>query len=142
MKAAFEKQSVTAEMADKMIAAAAVKATEMGIPMVIAVVDESGVLKAYQRMDGAALLSVEIAQNKAWTAAAFGIATHDFHEFIKSDAQLANGIVHTPRFAAYGGGYPIKIGDTTIGGIGLSGGHYTNDMECAQAGLAALDFEE
>jgi len=61
----FEKASVTSELAHRIIAAAEIKAAELGVPMVVAVCDESGVLKAFSRMDGAALLSVQIEQDKA-----------------------------------------------------------------------------
>lgn len=139
MEKSWGKQSITAELAEQLVQAAAAKAKEIGVPMVIAVVDESGILKAYQRMDGAPLLSVDIAQNKAWTSAAFGMATHDLFDFIKNDPPLTNGIVHTPRFTAFGGGFPLKQGDAMIGAIGLSGGHYTQDMECARAALAVFE---
>jgi len=131
----YEKLSITAELAGEMISAAAKKATEIGVPMVIAVVDESGVLKAFHRMDGAALLSVDIAQNKAYTAVSFGMATDAWFEFIKNDPPLNTGIVHTPRLVVFGGGYPIIVDGKVIGGIGCSGGHYSQDMVCAQAGL-------
>jgi len=68
----FEKASVTSELAHRIIAAAEIKAAELGVPMVVAVCDESGVLKAFSRMDGAALLSVQITQDKAYTVAAIG----------------------------------------------------------------------
>jgi uncharacterized protein GlcG (DUF336 family) len=61
MSQVFEKASVSTESAHRMIAAAEAKAREIGVPMVIAVCDESGVLKAFSRMDGAALLSVQVA---------------------------------------------------------------------------------
>ena len=89
-------------------------------------------------MDGAALLSVQIAQDKAYTAIAFGMATHEWFDFIKDDAPLLHGIVKTDRLIVFGGGYPMKIDGAVVGGIGVSGGHYKHDMEVAQAGLAAL----
>jgi uncharacterized protein GlcG (DUF336 family) len=117
---------VTAELARAMIDAAQRKAAEMGHPFVIAVVDESGILKAFIRMDGAALLSVQIAQDKAYTAAGFGLATHGWHDFVKDDPPLAMGAAPgIDRLVVFGGGYPIKIGDAIVGGIGVSGGHYT-----------------
>ncbi len=137
MRETFEKFSITAELAQTMVNAAAAKAEEIGVPMVIAVVDDSGILKAFLRMDGAKLLSVDIAQNKAWTAASFGIPTDQWHEFIKDDAPLRAGIPHTPRLVVFGGGYPILVNDRVVGGIGCSGGHYNQDMVCAQAGLSA-----
>jgi uncharacterized protein GlcG (DUF336 family) len=137
--ATFERSSVTAELARAMIGAAERKAAEMGHPFVIAVVDESGVLKAFSRMDGAALLSVQIAQDKAYTAAGFGLSTDGWHDFVKDDPPLAMGAAPgIDRLVVFGGGYPIKIGDAIVGAIGVSGGHYTQDMEVAQAGLSAV----
>jgi len=139
MSETFEKTSISTELARRMIAAAEAKASEMGTPMVIAVCDESGVLKAFSRMDGAALLSVQIAQDKAYTSVGFGLPTDGWHEFIKDDPPLAAGAVGgIERLVVFGGGYPIKLGDTIIGAIGVSGGHYSQDMEVAQAGLAVL----
>ncbi|HUO73309.1 MAG TPA: heme-binding protein [Solirubrobacteraceae bacterium] len=139
MSDVFEKASVSTELAHRVVAAAEAKATEIGVPMVIAVCDESGVLKALSRMDGAALLSVQIAQDKAYTAAGFGLPSHSWHDFIKDDAPLAAGAVGgIDRLVIFGGGFPITIGDRVVGAIGVSGGHYSQDMDVAQAGLAAI----
>ena len=135
----FEKTSISTDLAHRVIAAAETKAAEIGVPMNIAVCDESGVLKAFSRMDGAALLSVQIAQDKAYTAIGFGMPTESWHDFIKDDPPLAAGAVGgIERLVIFGGGYPIKVGDQVVGAVGVSGGHYTQDMEVAQAGLAAL----
>src|SRR5437660_8356106 len=136
MAAVFDKKSVGSSLAHRMIAAAEDKAAAMGHPFVIAIVDESGVLKALSRMDGAALLSVQIAQDKAYTAAGFGLATDQWHDFIKNDPPLAAGATAgISRLVIFGGGYPIKAGDQVAGAIGVSGGHYSQDMEVARAGL-------
>ena len=113
-------QTITEEAAHKMIAAAKKKAQELKKAMVIAICDEAGNLKAFSRMDGAPLLSVQIAQDKAYTAISFGIATHQWFEFIKNDPPLLHGIVHTPRLIVFGGG------------------HYSEDMQCAEEALKAL----
>lgn len=135
----FEKASVSSELAHRIITAAEAKATELGTPMVIAVCDESGVLKAFSRMDGAALLSVQIAQDKAYTAVGFGMSTDAWHPFIKDDPPLSDGAVGgIDRLVIFGGGYPITAGDRIVGAVGVSGGHYTQDMEVAQAGIAAV----
>ena len=135
----FSKASISTELAHRMIAAAEDQAREVGVPMNIAVVDESGVLKAFSRMDGAALLSVQIAQDKAYTAAGFGLSTDGWYDFIKDDAPLALGATDgIDRLVVFGGGFPIKIGDAIVGAIGVSGGHYTQDMKVAEAGLAVL----
>ncbi len=141
MSKTFTKQSLLSEAARAILSGAAAKAQEMGQPMSIAIVDEAGELKAFERMDGAAMISVEIAQNKAWTAVSFGIATHEWWDFIKGDEPLLHGIVHHPRLVIFGGGYSIKVDGQVVGGIGVSGGHYTQDMEVATAGLAAVGLE-
>ena len=133
-----ERKSISSEAAQRVVRAAEAKAAEMGVPMVIAVVDDSGTLKAFSRMDAAALLSVEIAQDKAYTSVAFGIPTDAWFDFIKNDPPLLHGITKVPRLMVFGGGYPLKVGDAMVGGIGVSGGHYEQDMQVAQAGLAAL----
>jgi uncharacterized protein GlcG (DUF336 family) len=135
----FQKSSITLEAAERMIQAAEAKSREMGKAMCIAVCDEDGTLKAFRRMDGAALLSVQIAQDKAYTAISFGgLATHEWFDFIKNDPPLLEGIVKTDRLIIFGGGYAIKTDAGIIGGIGVSGGHYSEDMQVALAGLEAI----
>ncbi|MES2537017.1 MAG: heme-binding protein [Pseudomonadota bacterium] len=134
--------SIDAETAQKAINAARDKAIAMKVPMSIAIADAAGHTKAFMRMDGASLISLQISQDKAYTAAAGGLATHKWHEFIKEDGPLINGIVHTPRFIIFGGGYPIVENGQIIGSIGVSGGHYEQDMECARAGLSAVGSPE
>jgi uncharacterized protein GlcG (DUF336 family) len=133
------RHTITQAACDRLIEAATAKAQEIDVPMVISVVDESGTLKAFRRMDGAALLSVEIATNKAYTSVSFGIPTHGWFDFIKADPPLLHGIVHTPRLVVFGGGYPVMVDGNVIGGIGVSGGHYEQDMVVAEAALAALN---
>ena len=132
------KHSIDSETAEKALAAAAKKAAELNLRMCIAVCDESGDLKAFARMDGAPKLSIQISQDKAYTAASFSMPTHAWFDFIKDDPPLLYGITHTPRLTVFGGGFPIKLKGEVVGAIGLSGGHYTQDMECARAALAAI----
>ena len=135
----FPKPSISTDRAHRIVAAAEAKAAEMGIPFVIAVVDESGVLKAFSRMDGAELLSVQVAQDKAYTAVGFGMPTDAWHDFIKDDAPLADGApTGIDRLVIFGGGYPIQVDGQVVGAIGVSGGHYSQDQQVAEAGLEAL----
>ena len=138
MPTSFDKTSITLEAAQQAVAAAAAKAEEIGVPMAIAVVDPDGTLKTFSRMDGAALLAVRIAQQKAWTAISFGLPTLGLWEFIKEDPPLLHSLPHQEDMILFGGGSPINVDGKMIGGIGVSGGHYTQDQECADAGLAAL----
>jgi uncharacterized protein GlcG (DUF336 family) len=138
MLTSFERKSITLETAQSVINAAAQKAREIDVPMAIAVVDPDGTLKAFSRMDGAALLVVRIAQQKAWTAISFGLPTHGLWEFIKDDPPLLHSLPHQEDMILFGGGYPIRIDGQIIGGVGVSGGHYSQDQQCAEAGLAAI----
>jgi uncharacterized protein GlcG (DUF336 family) len=119
-----------------LIEGAAAKAREIGVPMCIAVVDESGTLIAFERMDGGKVTSVTIAQDKAFTAAAARKATHDYNA-ANVPGNLAFGI-HTEvggRLSTVGGGLPVMVDGEVVGGIGLSSGTPQQDMDCAQAGI-------
>jgi uncharacterized protein GlcG (DUF336 family) len=135
------KHSIDSETAEKAVAAAAKKAAELNLRMCIAVCDESGDLKAFTRMDGAPKLSIGISQDKAFTAVSYAMPTHAWFDFIKDDPPLLHGITHTPRLVVFGGGFPIRLKGEMVGGIGISGGHYSHDMECARAALAAIGAE-
>jgi len=131
----IQKNSISSDLAQRMVEAAVAKATALGVPENVAVLDDGGNLKAFARMDGAPILSIEIAQNKAYTAL-FGLATQDFFNYIQTDPSLLAGIPQLARVAAYGGGFPIRIDGAIVGAIGVSGGTVLNDVDCAQAGLA------
>ena len=94
-------------------------------------------LKAFARMDGAPILSIEISQRKAHTAL-FGLATQDSFKYIQTDPSLLIGVPQLARVAAYGGGLPIEVDGAIVGAIGVSGGAVQNDIDCAEAGLAAI----
>jgi len=136
-----QRPSVGAALARRIIDGAVVHAEEAGGAFTIAVVDESGVLKALHRMDGAPLVSVQVSQDKAYTAIGFGIPTHGWHEFIKDDPPLAAGApTGIDRLVIFGGGYPIVHDGAVVGGVGVSGGHYSQDMAVAEAGLRSVGY--
>ncbi len=131
--------SISAAAATALLDGAEAKARSLGMTIAIAVVDESGVLKAFRRMDGAALVAVGASQKKALCAVGFGLATgKPWHDFIKDDPILASGAHELPDFILLGGGVPIRVGGALVGAVGVSGGHYAQDEACALAGLAAL----
>jgi len=134
MSKTYEKHAITAEFAQQLVEAAVAKARELKVPQCVAIVDDGGNLKAFVRMDGAALIPIEIAQSKAYTAL-FGFPTHEFFNFIKGEPSLVAGIPSRARVAAFGGGYPIKIDGDIVGAIGVSGGSVEQDMQCAEAAL-------
>lgn len=138
MAKTLTKTTISSEAATALLDHAEAEARAIGVPMCIAVCDEGGVLKAFRRMDGAALLSVDIAQDKAFTAVSFSMPSHAWFDFIKDDPPLLHGIVKTPRLVVFGGGYPVTVDGAVVGGIGVSGGHYEQDMKVAEAALAGL----
>lgn len=120
--------------------AALAKATEIGVPVNVSVCDAGGNQLAFARMDGAALLSAGIAQDKAYTVVAFlGIPTDQWFAMIKDAPALREGIVHRDRLVIFGGGVPLQVGGALVGGIGVSGGSAEQDEEIATAGAAALE---
>jgi len=139
LKTTVESKNISLALAQKMVEAALVKAEELAIPFSITIVDRTGNLKAFAAMDGAPVLSLEVAQNKAFSAATYNRATHEWYDRIKDDPPLLHGLVHTERLVIFGGGYPIKINDELIGGIGVSGGHYSHDMQVCEAALEILN---
>ncbi len=139
MAATMSKQTISAEGAQQVMSAAIAKANELGVPMSIAVVDDSGQLKAFLRMDGAIFPSVTVAQDKAYTASGFGLPTIQWYDAIKDDPRLLHGIGSISRFTMLGGGHPIVSDGAVIGAIGVSGGSYQQDAEVAQAGADALE---
>src|SRR5260370_38107573 len=111
----------------------------MGHPFVVAMVDDSGVLKAFSRMDGAPLLSVQVAQDKAYSAVGFGMATDAWHDFVKDDPPLAMGAAPgIDRLIVFGGGNPVKVGEEVCGGSSVRGGPLRPGTGGSRAALAAF----
>src|ERR1700757_3756444 len=134
----IRKHSISHELAQKMVDKAVAKAREIGVSENVAILDDGGNLKAFSRMDGAPLPTIEMAQNKAYTAL-LGVSTQDFFNFIQSDPSLLAGIPTLSRMAAWGGGFPIKVKGEVVGAIGVSGAPTVqNDVDCARAALALV----
>src|SRR5947209_4450433 len=130
---------ITLEDARRVIAAAEAKASEIGQPMNIAVVDSGGNLVAHVRMDNAWIGSVDISINKAWTARAFDISTKELAELSQSGDQFFG--IHASnhgRVMIFAGGVPLKKGNQVIGAIGVSGGMGKQDQAVAEAGATAF----
>jgi uncharacterized protein GlcG (DUF336 family) len=124
--------------AQSVLDAALARAHAMGIPMSIAVVDQGGALVAFARMDGAAFASVDLAIDKAHSAAGFGYSTEGFFELIKDDPSLLHGLTAHGRLALFAGGAPIVVESALVGAVGVSGGRGVDDVEVIQAALGAL----
>lgn len=124
--------------ANAAISAGLAKARDMGLSVSIAVTDPAGTLTAFQRMEGASVLSADIAVRKAYTASTSGFSTGAFFDFIKTDPALLHGMTNVPNFAVFGGGELVVLEDGVIGAVGVSGAHYTEDEIIAKAAIAAV----
>ena len=129
---------ISADAAASAVRAAVAEAESLGIRINVAVTDAQGVLAAFLRMPGAFLHSVDIAIDKAYTAASFGFPTSQWQAILAQEEALRIGMPHRPRLVVFGGGLPIKEDNALIGGIGVSGGSAEQDEQCARAGLAAI----
>ena len=130
---------VSLSAAQQVVEAARKKAEEIDVPMNIAVVDAGNNLTAFARMDGAWLGSIDIAQNKAYTARSFDMSTKDLAPLCQPNQPLFG--IHASnqgQLIIFAGGIPLMSGDDVIGAIGVSGGSVEQDHEVAEAGVAAF----
>lgn len=137
MQVAIQSPGISAEAAAMAVQAAVAHAEANGWKINAAVVDRGGNLMAFLRMPGAFIHSIEIAIDKAYTAASFGFSTKDWMPAIGHDEGMKFGFSARPRLIVFGGGLPIGQGNW-IGGIGVSGASEAQDEECARVGLAAI----
>lgn len=120
-----------------MMQAATQKATEMGQPQCIVIVDASAVDLAVLRMRGARVLSLASARAKARTAASTGRPSASLPEGVG----LAIGLATDGAMTGLPGGLPIRVGGALVGGIGVGSGSGDQDIAVARAALAAIDAE-
>ena len=127
------------EAAAAAVAAAVRHAEESKLRINVAVVDAGGNLAAFLRMPGAFLHSIDIAIDKAYTAAGFGFPTGAWTGALEShSAAVREGLPRRPRMVCFGGGLPVRYEGRLVGGIGVSGGSEEEDEACARAGLSAI----
>ena len=132
-------QSLSLEDAKRVIAAGEAKASEIGSPSNIAVVDAGGNLVAHVRMDDAWIGSIDISINKAFTSRAFDIATLDLAEKAAPDGPFFG--IHASnkgRVMIFAGGLPLKKANKVIGAVGVSGGTGEQDQSVAEAAAQGL----
>lgn len=129
--------SVSLAQAKRILGGAERRAREIGVPVYVVVVDVCGDVKAARRMDGNSPAALTLAPLKARTANAFRTPTATLAERVAGDpARLAS--FTTAGFTLLGGGVPITEGDVVIGAVGVGGGSPEQDVDVAEAGLAAL----
>lgn len=132
---------ITLDQANKVIAAARKRAVKIKVPMNIAVVDEGNNLTAFAKMDGAWQGSINISQNKAYSARAFDMSTKDLGAASLPDGPLFG--IHASnhgQIIIFAGGIPLVDGEgKVVGAIGVSGGSVEQDQDVAEAGVAAFN---
>ena len=120
-----------------LIDAARARAEAIGVPMCIAITDESGNLTAFERMDGGKVTSVTIAIDKSYTASAAKKATHEYGAASQPGAP-AYGINSAigGRLSVVAGGLPVIVKGSVVGGIGVSSGTPAQDLDVAQTSIS------
>ncbi|HOY02540.1 heme-binding protein [Zoogloea sp.] len=138
---AVTQQVISAAAVSVALEAAIARAESIGVRINVAVADSGGNLAGFLRMPGAFLQSIDIAIDKAYTAAGFGFSTKDWMKLVGHDEGMKLGFSARPRLVVFGGGLPIRAGGALIGGIGVSGASEAQDEECARAALDAIGAE-
>ena len=131
--------TISAVWAGAMVSAAVARAESMRVAVTVVVVDESGVVKAMTRMDGAPLVSVQTGMNKAYAAAAIGMPPDDFYAAIQSDGAAVASFATRPGLALIAGGLPVIAGGQVAGGVGVAGAMTgAEDRAIAEAAVTAV----
>ncbi|HET8782164.1 MAG TPA: heme-binding protein [Pyrinomonadaceae bacterium] len=131
---------LTTREATAIISAAETMANTINVPVIIAVLDAGAHLKAFLRMDGAVLGSIDIATKKARTAVLFEINSELVWEYCKPGAPAPCLELTNNGLAPYAGGIPLKNSEGVLqGAVGVSGGSIAQDFEIAKAAAAAFN---
>jgi uncharacterized protein GlcG (DUF336 family) len=130
---------ITSQAAQTAIAAGVARAVELGVQANIAILDAGAHLKAFVRMDGAVLGSIDLAQGKARTAALFGVTSEAVWDYCKPGAPAPGLERSNGGLMTFPGGIPLTSADgALIGAVGVSGGAPEQDADIARAAAAAL----
>ena len=131
-------KNMSLDLANQIATAAVAVCTANGYAVAATVVDRAGLVRAVQRADNAGAHTLASSQQKAWTSASAKNTTLAMMEGAQKNPAAAN-LVYLPGFLLLGGGVPVKVGNETIGAVGIGGapgGHL--DEQCAMAALAKV----
>lgn len=139
---ASNKLILNLEIAKEIAEAAERKGKEIGVPIVVSVLDSGGNLILLHRMEDSLLASIDISMNKAYTALALKMPTNKVSNIVKEDSDLY-GIQWTNkgRIVPFGGGYPLEIDGKVVGALGVSGGTVEEDTKVALYALKTFEME-
>jgi glc operon protein GlcG len=131
--------TLSAEVSRRLLDTAVIQATAMSVPITVVTVDESGVIKEPRRMDGAPLVSIQTAWNKAYAAAAIGMPPDDFYSAIESDGAAVASFATRPGLALIGGGIPVVVDGRVAGAVGVAGAMTAvEDRQIAEAAVSEV----
>lgn len=130
--------SISSSATARIVAAAEAMAAQIGVAANIAVLDAGTHLKGFVRMDGAVLGSIGVAQGKARTAALFALSSEAVWDYCRPGAPAHNLEASNGGLMPFAGGLPLIVDGTLVGAIGVSGGAPAQDLEIAEAAVAAL----
>jgi uncharacterized protein GlcG (DUF336 family) len=137
--AKMTRPTLSSEASRLMIDAAVAEARKLSVPISVVAVDESGVTKEMLRMDGAPLVSVQTAINKAYAAAAIGMPPDDFYAAIESDEAAVAEFGTRPGLALIAGGLPVLSDGKVAGAIGVAGAMTAaEDRRIAEAAMTRV----
>lgn len=132
------KQSISFDAARLAIDAAAAEAAKLGLAASIAVLDESGNLKAFLRMDNSLLSGIQVAQDKAYSSVATQLPTSAWVGVTSAHKEFELGLFGIARICPISGGVPIMVDGQLIGAVGVSGGMPDQDEQLATVAVAAV----
>lgn len=128
------------ESVKKIIEGAEKEAADIGVQMVISVVDAGGNLIATHRMDDAWIASLDVAQNKAWTSVALKMPTSNLEEAASPNNELYGlNTTNQGRIVVFGGGIPLEKDGKVFGAVGVSGGAVAQDVQVAEAAVKVFE---
>ena len=131
------------ESVKKIIERAEKEAADIGVQMVISVVDAGGNLIATHRMDDAWIASLDVAQNKAWTSVALKMPTSNLEEAASPNNELYGlNTTNQGRIVVFGGGIPLEKDGKVVGAVGVSGGAVAQDVQVAEAAVKVFEDDK
>jgi uncharacterized protein GlcG (DUF336 family) len=131
--------TLSARASRRIVDAALAEAESESVAVTVVTVDESGVMKEMCRMDGAPLVSVQTAVNKAYAAAAIGMPPDEFYAAIEADGAAVAEFGTRPGLALIAGGIPVVINGQVAGALGVAGAMTgAEDRRIAETAVSAL----
>jgi uncharacterized protein GlcG (DUF336 family) len=136
---AAQSAGLTLNAAKALMKAAMAEARRTGLAISVAVVDAGGQLVGFERMDGADLVTIGLAQDKAWTALMNRMPTRDLAPLVQPGAEFYGyDSIARGRTIVFAGGMPLERDGILVGGVGVSGGSVEQDQQIVDAAVAAF----